>query len=229
MSKNELPASQGDPNDRALPPESRPLSVLRYEVVERLKLNYAYDNINEHELGLRIEHAEASRTHSELRALVADLPLFLEPNDAPGGGKISGKTSVAAPAVTETIDTGVDTNSGQVSKTATVFALLGGTERRGIWRPARSTKVLAVMGGVDLDYRKALFPPGRTRVTALCIMGGLDIVVPPGVEVELTALPILGGVDNRTDSPEEPSAPVLEVRAVAIMGGVDIRTKKAKS
>lgn len=47
--------------------------------------------------------------------------------------------------------------------------------------------------------------------------------------VEVTALPILGGVDNRADSPEDPSAPVLEIRAIAIMGGVDIKTKRVKS
>lgn len=217
-----LSASPRQSNDGAPHAEDQPLSVLRAEVVERLKLNYAYDNLNDHELGLRIERAEAGRTHTELRMLVADLPLFHEPgtNDTYPSGPTSQPT---------TRDASVEVNSGKVSKAATVFALLGGAERRGVWRPARSTKVVAVMGGVDLDYRKAIFPPGRTVVNALCIMGGLDIVVPPGVAVEVSAVPILGGVDNRTDTPEDPSAPVLEVRAVAIMGGVDIKTKKAKS
>ncbi len=225
MSTHDWSAPQHRNNRGGQPIESQPLSVLRTEVVERLKLNYAYDNINDHELGLRIEQAEAGRTHAELRALVADLPLFHEPGtSAPSGGIQMGSPN--APTVE---GSHVELNSGKVSTSATVFAVLGGAERRGVWRPARSTKVVAVMGGVDLDYRRAIFPPGRTVVTALCIMGGLDIVVPPGVAVEVTALPILGGVDDRTDSPEDPSAPVLEVRAIAIMGGVDIKTKKAKT
>ncbi|TVR91924.1 MAG: DUF1707 and DUF2154 domain-containing protein [Spirochaetaceae bacterium] len=216
-------------NDGAPQREDQPLSVLRAEVVERLKLNYAYDNINDHELGLRIEQAEAGRTHTELRMLVADLPLFHEPGTSTSDAYLSDPT--AQPQTTaqpKTRDASVELNSGRVGKSSTVFALLGGAERRGVWRPARSTRVVAVMGGVDLDYRKAIFPPGRTVVNALCIMGGLDIIVPPGVAVEVSAVPILGGVDNRTDTPEDPSAPVLEIRAVAIMGGVDIKTKKAK-
>lgn len=205
--------------------ENQPLSALRTEVVERLKLNFAYDNINDHELSQRIEQAEACRTHAELRAVVADLPVFLEPGTtAPDSAISSAKTTTPAHHSSH-----VELNTGNVSASSTVFALLGGAERRGVWRPARSTKVVAIMGGVELDYRRAIFPPGRTVVTALCLMGGLEIVVPPAVAVEVTAVPILGGVDNRTDSPEDPSAPVLEIRAIAIMGGVDIKTKRVKS
>jgi len=217
--------SQHRHNSGDLHIESQPLSVLRTEVVERLKLNYAYDNINDHELSLRIEQAEAGRTHAELRAVVADLPLFHEPGETGPSGETR-RSTTTKPAKE---GSPVELNSGKVSKSSIIFALLGGAERRGVWRPARSTKVVALMGGVDLDYRKAVFPPGRTVVNALCVMGGLDIVVPPGVTVEVSALPILGGVDDRSDSPEDPSAPVLEIRAIAIMGGVDIKTRKSKT
>lgn len=168
MSIHDLPSSHRSPNDGELPMENQPLSTLRAEVVERLKLNFAYDNINDHELSQRIEQAEACRTHVELRAVVADLPVFLEPGTTTPDSTISSATTTT-PAHNSSH---VEFNTGNVRASSTVFALLGGAERRGVWRPARSTKVVAVMGGVELDYRKAIFPPGRTVVTALCLMGG---------------------------------------------------------
>lgn len=190
-------------------PQRRPVATVRAEVIERLKHNYAYDTIDDRELSLRLEQAEAATSTAELELIVADLPAVVEPE-------------------TETVTAKVNRGEVAVEQTATLLAVMGGTERRGAWRPARKTKAVAVMGGIDLDYRDAVFPPGKTTLTIVCLMGGVEIVVPPGVAVELSGLPILGGVENRTDHPNNPSAPVLEVKALVVMGGVDIKTKQSK-
>jgi len=83
------------------------------------------------------------------------------------------------------------------------------------------------MGGVELDFREAIFPPGVTEVRVLAFWGGVEIVVPPGVRVEVDALGLMGGVDHRETV--EPSAregiPVLRVTGLAVMAGIEINVR----
>ena len=53
-----------------------------------------------------------------------------------------------------------------------MVAALGGVERKGRWIPARQNYAVAVMGGVVLDFREALLPPGVTEVWIFTAMGG---------------------------------------------------------
>jgi class 3 adenylate cyclase len=63
----------------------------------------------------------------------------------------------------------------------------------------------------------------------VAVMGGIDIVVPEGVRVEVDATPIMGGVDNRVaDVPVLPGTPVIHVKAVAFWGGVVVRSKPSR-
>jgi hypothetical protein len=60
------------------------------------------------------------------------------------------------------------------------------------------------------------------------MMGGANVVVPEGVEVELTGISIMGGKEHRPGKqPPPPGAPVIRVRAYSIMGGVSVVTKPA--
>ena len=57
---------------------------------------------------------------------------------------------------------------------------------------------------------------------ALC--GGVQIVVPPGLAVEVHGTAIMGGFQNVNRAPAhpDPDAPLLRVRGLAVMGGVEI-------
>ncbi|TVQ95615.1 MAG: DUF1707 and DUF2154 domain-containing protein [Spirochaetaceae bacterium] len=182
----------------------------RERIIRRLSESYAHDHLDDVEFERRVSEAHRVSTHSALIALVADLPAEEEDHSA----------SSRFPST-------VATNRDTVRASESIFAILGGSERRGVWRPARRSRVLAIMGGVDLDYRKALFPHGVTEVTVFCVMGGVDVIVPPGVNVEVSGLPILGGFSNRAGS-GTPGGPTLRVSGVAVMGGVDIKEKKPK-
>jgi len=59
-------------------------------------------------------------------------------------------------------------------------------------------------------------------------MGGVEIIVPEGVEVELTGFSIMGDRSNKLEGPVLPDAPIVRVDAYAVMGGVDIRHPKPK-
>lgn len=189
--------------------ERIPLVEVRYRVIERLKLNFAHDNLEEKEFETRLEQANAATSKKQLIEIVADLPVFKD------DGKIAATGNVKI-------------NTGRVQETGTLFAVLGGSGRKGVWRPARSTNAVAFMGGVEIDYSEAEMPPGVTELNVFCVMGGIDIVVPEGMGVEVHALPIMGGVDNRSDGIVSDSAPILKVRGFVLMGGIDIKVKGKK-
>jgi hypothetical protein len=74
-------------------------------------------------------------------------------------------------------------------------SVLSGSSRKGRWRPKPKTRVLAVMGGVDLDLRKAEIEGSELTITAIAIMGGINVVVPEGVIVHLGGFALMGGKD----------------------------------
>ncbi len=72
-----------------------------------------------------------------------------------------------------------------------VLSILSGIQRQGTWRVPKKLRVVAVMGGIDLDFREAEFGPGVTEVNATMVMGAIAIIVPPHLAVECD------GVGNR--------------------------------
>lgn len=105
-----------------------------------------------------------------------------------------------------------------------MVAALGGVDRRGRWIPARQNFSIAVMGGIHLDFREALLPPGPTEVWIFTVMGGAEIIVPPGLSVESDGVAILGSFEHREDASlqEDPDAPILRLKGMALMGGVEV-------
>jgi len=106
-----------------------------------------------------------------------------------------------------------------------ILAVLGGSTRKGAWSPAGELRVLCVMGGVTLDFRDADLLEGETVVTALMVMGGVDVKVPPDVHVRCEGLGLLGGFASTTHRAREDDAPTLVFRGVAVMGGLDVKIR----
>lgn len=184
-----------------------PLSQMRERIIEQLQLQYAHDNLQEAEFEARLDRAHDAVSKQELAELVSDLPVL---SDKP------------------TASAGLQINNGTVQPSSTVVAILGGATRKGLWRPARHSTVVSVLGGVDLDYSQAQLPPGVTELEVFCLLGGVDITVPDGLAVEVQAIPILGGVDNRAPEIVDGHGPTLRVRAFTVLGGVDIKPKKKR-
>jgi uncharacterized protein YfaQ (DUF2300 family) len=108
-----------------------------------------------------------------------------------------------------------------------VVAFLGGARRGGTWTCARKLRVVAMMGGVELDFRDARLGPGVTEVWIVAMMGGVQIVVPPGLAVDAEGFGLMGGFDaiDRTPSVPDPERPLLRIRGFALMGGVEVKTR----
>ncbi|MFL5385885.1 MAG: DUF1707 domain-containing protein [Longimicrobiaceae bacterium] len=188
-----------------LNPRPVPLEQTRQRIVEQLCDQYAAENLTDAGLEERLTRAYAATSPAELQALVADLP-----TQAPG---TSTALATARPEL--------------VSERQVVLAVMGGAERKGAWTPPKHLHVLTVMGGAVLDFRDAHFSPGVTEVTCFVMMGGVEIIVPPGVHVDMNGLALMGGFGHRgrADAPPDPGAPILRIGGVALMGAVDLQVR----
>ena len=188
--------------------------------IDRLMEAFAEDALDVDEFERRLDLAHAASTSDDLKALLADLPTQNLPT-APGHGSGAG---VAAPADRPSYS--VQTEA-QVKESQFVVAVMGGSSRRGHWRPARKNYAVAVMGGTELDFREAALPPGVTEVQVWAMWGGVDIIVPPGVNVESHGIALLGGFDHAGTAAgnPDPLAPTIRITGVALMAGVDIAVR----
>jgi hypothetical protein len=85
------------------------------------------------------------------------------------------------------------------------------------------------MGGVHLDFREAALAPGVTEVDIFALMGGTEIIVPPGLIIDSDGVAILGGWEQGPGrSPSaDPDAPVLRITGLTLLGGVEIKVREA--
>jgi uncharacterized protein DUF1707 len=105
-----------------------------------------------------------------------------------------------------------------------IIAILGGTRQDGRWRLGKHLWVLAAFGGARLDLAAAEPEGPASTITVIAILGGADILAPPGVPVELSGLSLLGGKgDRRSGGTPLPGSPVVRVRAFTFLGGVAIK------
>jgi len=105
-----------------------------------------------------------------------------------------------------------------------VVAVFSGSRRSGPWRPARPTRAVAVFGSCQLDLTDVDLAP-ETHLVATAVFGGIEVLVPEGVAVDLGGFAVLGGREDRTSSHRQPGAPVVRVDCRAFLGGVTARTR----
>jgi hypothetical protein len=150
------------------------------------------------ELAERLHLAYEARTRDDLARLLADV-------------------SVLAPAHR------VPVRRGETGA-RWLFAIMSGCDRRGRWRLAPQSTVVNVMGGADLDLNDAEFSDERTELRVFSLMGGADIHVPDGMNVEVSDFAFMGGNDVDLGDPRpDPGGPVLHVRLFSVMGGTDVK------
>lgn len=84
--------------------------------------------------------------------------------------------------------------------------------------------VNAILGGVELDLRNAVFL-NDTIIDITCIMGGVDIFVPTNMKVVVNCTPIMGGVDCyvKNHHNQTQNQYTLFIKGTCLMGGVEIK------
>lgn len=121
---------------------------------------------------------------------------------------------------------GVDSDSRLVT-----FAFLGGTDRQSTSPEFRGGEATAIMGGCEVDLRKARMAGTEAVFEVFAMWGGVDLFVPEDWAVTAEVVPILGAVEDHTTRTEVDSSaprPRLILKGAAIMGGVGIYNRKKK-
>ena len=186
------------------PPAIRASDQDRDAVAQRLQQAFAERRLDDDEFDERMRAALTARTGADLELLTRDLPA-----PAPGG---------AAPAV-----------PGPVPGRWAV-AYKNSIRRGGRWRvPERFTSVV-YKGGGWIDLRAAELTAPVTTVVAVAYKSRIDILVPPGVRVEMDGFGVSKGwsAEEEFEARLPHDAPTVHVRGIAYKGTIETRTKPAE-
>ncbi|MGH3329339.1 MAG: DUF1707 SHOCT-like domain-containing protein [Streptomycetales bacterium] len=194
----------GSDSGDAHPPQMRASDADRDRVADLLGEALAEGRLTSQEHGERIDRAYAARTLGELEPLTRDLPAT-----ARGARPSDPGLPAARPGLSATSHNAV--------------AVFGGAERRGRWVVPRRFFALAAFGGVTLDLRNAVLTSEETVIRANAVCGGVEIVVPQGLRVDVGGVAIFGGNSGPRDPDGTPGAPVVRVIGLSLCGGVDVR------
>lgn len=219
------------------PPPSGPLNRARDRAVDTLTGLYADDELTMEELEDRLDRCYRAGSVDELETLFSDLPTApeLAPTaaDPAGGRESAGREGGRERGGADRAERRAPDRPRRSGPPAErrghdlVLGFMSGVARSGGWTPPRHMNAMAFMGGVELDFRQARFPPGVTTVNAVAIWGGVEVTVPPGLRVESSGLPLMGGFDGLDQDGDEDVHPgaVLRIRGFACMGAVEVRVR----
>ncbi|MEU9570459.1 DUF1707 domain-containing protein [Streptomyces massasporeus] len=200
-------------------PDLRASDADREQVAGILRDALAEGRLDMEEFEERLDATYKARTYGELAPITQDLPA----------------AGVTVPAVSLTKDPAAGADwSGRITGgegTSTwAVAVMSGFQRKGHWTMPRRFTCFAFWGGGEIDLREANFADREVEINAIAIMGGVDVIVPPGVEVVVRGIGIMGGFDQREEGvPGEPGAPRVIVTGFALWGGVGVQRKLTRA
>ncbi|MEV0039216.1 DUF1707 domain-containing protein [Streptomyces sp. NPDC050804] len=199
-------------------PDTRASDAEREQIAERLREAVAEGRLDMEEFDERLEATYKARTHGELAPLVRDLPAPGTTTDmalpSSSGGGVSGWS--------DRIGKGPATSKG-------AFAFWGGFGRKGAWTVGRTFTAVVLQAGGEIDLREARFEDRDVVIRCFTIMGGVRVVVPPDMDVEVRGSGFMGGFGELGDAEVSPGSPRVIVTGFALMGGVGVERKIRES
>jgi len=108
-----------------------------------------------------------------------------------------------------------------------VVSVLSERKRRGRWRlPSGRLSTFTLLGSTSLDLRDAVTGEDVIEITGTCVLGELKVIVPEGVEAELSGTSALSSEELRLAAvPRLPGTPVVRVRVNAWLSSVVVKSK----
>ncbi|MGW1171954.1 DUF1707 SHOCT-like domain-containing protein [Streptomyces sp. NPDC002550] len=201
-------------------PDLRASDSDRERVAEVLRDALAEGRLDMAEFEERLEATYKARTYGELTPLTRDLPASGIPAPAPVSFT---KEPAQDGSWAGRIVGGEGSSAGAV-------AIMSGFQRRGRWTVPKQFNCFAFWGGGEIDLREADFADREVEINCVAIMGGVQVIVPPGVEVVVRGIGIMGGFDHpRDDGPQGPGAPRVVIGGLAFWGGVDVTRKVTRA
>lgn len=100
--------------------------------------------------------------------------------------------------------------------------VFGSVERRGPWAVPEHLSARVVFGNIVLDLREARLAPGLTTIDVNVTMGNLEIIVPPGMAVELEATSTLGNIEQHTEEGPLSGGTVVRITGSVKLGNLEV-------
>lgn len=191
-------------------PESSALTrkisdIDREQAVSALSAAFAEDAINVDEFERRVAAVYEAKNAKTLEVLTRDLP-----GPSPG--------TAVAPASTG--------QSRSVARRAAqrFNSVLSSVERTIDGPVPERLHVHSFMGSLELDLRRADFPPGVTEIHLQAIMGSIEVELPEHVQLENDGHAFMGAfsVRGRSRQPTGNDTPIVRITGRAIMGSIEV-------
>jgi hypothetical protein len=189
-------------------PELRASDADREQAAELLRRAAGEGRLTVDELDDRLAEAFGAQTRAELERLVADVVLS---GDAALG------VPVGAPAASLPVLAGE-------GGTKWLISIMSGHDRRGHWRVGPKVINFNFWGGSEIDLNDAVLSAQDTEIRIISIMGGADVYVPEGLDVQVSQFALMGGNDVRLGRGRPvPGGPTVHLRLFSLMGGSDVK------
>jgi hypothetical protein len=183
----------------------------RETVVERLSSAFAHDVIEVDEFERRVGEAYRATTRGDLIRLTADLP----PSSALAAG-------VPVPA---------DAGDSPAPLPVRVKGVFSSVERGGYVAVPPRMEIVAHFASIELDLRNAWFLPGVTELEVRAVMGNVEILLPPDVEIENEGDWVICSVSVRRPLADEAghySTSVVRLKGRAVFSNIELHGKVPK-
>jgi Domain of unknown function (DUF1707) len=193
----------GEPPEPARRPAIRASDQDRDAAAQRLQQAFAERRLDDDEFDERMRAALTAKTSADLDRLTSDLPA------------VSAGGAPAVPAVTP----------GRWA-----VAYKNSIRRGGRWRVPQRLNVMIYKGQGWLDLRAAELTAPVTTVVAVAYKSRVDILVPPGVRVEMDGFGVSKGwsAEEDLEGGLPSGAPTVHVRGTAYKGTIEARTKPSE-
>lgn len=203
----------------------------REAVLELLNTAYATDVLDTSELEQRIERAQAARTLEALDELVADLEGVEEL--LPGGlERRQQREATQAPPVARHSEALAVRDVqlvplDDVPLRRSIVSFFGSTRRGDGWLVPRRTSIWTLFGSTVIDLRDAHLAAGVNRVQAHAAFGSVEVIVPPGLQVEVDGWGVFGSFESigRPAPARDSAQPVVRVTGIALFGSVEVQER----
>jgi hypothetical protein len=195
----------------------------REQVADVLRQAASDGRLSLSELEDRIEALYAAKTYADFEPVIRDLPGNLP---LPPSAAIARRVN-AVPAPSSS--TSPSARVGGVATSRSAKVVFSGIQRRGDWVVPQFYRIKAVFGGADLDLREATLETAEVEINIKAVFGGVNIVVPPDVRVQVDGEGVFGAFNDDTakGGRPDPGAPLVRITGKAVFGGVNVERKAA--
>ncbi len=174
---------------------------------------------------LRASDADRERVVAVLAGAAADGRLTLEEHTERVARAYSARTlGDLAELTADLAEAAAQPLRLDASKSA--LGIFGNDVRTGRWVVPENFAATAIFGEVNLDLTEALLHRPHVILHATAICGNVHVLVPEGVNVEMSGTSIAGSKVNHVRAFCE--GPVVDIRAFTVFGLVTARTPKRR-